>query len=139
MCDYSLAHFPNRLANKGEQLVIHRFATQTLGLASARRGWKQFLFPCSVPAVCVPPGAQLRLHDIPERLQNTLGVEVVEDVTFVQLSAESFTYRDAVRFYNGKEILLQSLERGQRVVVLSLGGEDGEREIAPEAVAGSTF
>ena len=36
MCDYSLAHFPNRLAVEGEQLVVHRFATRTLGLA--RRG-----------------------------------------------------------------------------------------------------
>lgn len=139
MCDYSLAHLPNRLAIKGEQLAIHRFTTQTLGLASIRRGWKQILFPVSVPAVCVPPGAQLRLHDIPEKIQKELDVEAVEDVTFVQLSAESFTYRDAVRFDNGREVLLQSLDHGQRVVVLRLGGEDEERELAPEAIAGTAI
>ena len=31
MCDYSLAHFPNRLAVAGEELVVHRFNTGTLG------------------------------------------------------------------------------------------------------------
>ena len=31
-----------------------------------------------------------------------------------------FIYRDAVRFNNGKEILLQKLEEGQRVDVLCL-------------------
>jgi hypothetical protein len=139
MCDYSLAHLPNRLATQGEQLVIHRFATQALGLASVRRGWKQFLFPVTVPAVCVPPGAQLRLHDIPEKIQRALDVKAVEEVTFVQLSAESFIYRDAVRFDNGREILLQSLDRGQRVDVLSLGAEDEVREVEPEAIAGNAL
>jgi hypothetical protein len=139
MCDYSLAHLPNRLATQGEQLVIHRFATQALGLASVRRGWKQVLFPVTVPAVCLPPGAQLRLQDIPERIQYALDVEAVEEVTFVQLSAESFIYRDAVRFDNGREILLQSLDRGQRVDVLSLGAEDEVREVEPEAIAGNAL
>src|ERR1700737_4790467 len=135
MCDYSLAHFSNRLAIKGEQLVIHRFATQTLGLAAARRKWKEFFFPASVPAVCVPPGARLLLRDIPEETQQYLNVEAVAEVTFVQTSAESFTYRDAVRFDNGKTILLQLLDRGQRVLVLSLGGEDGEQEVENKSIA----
>ena len=72
------------------------------------------------PAVCIPPGAQLWLHDIPERLQLQLNVGTDEEVTFVQLSAEPFSYRDAVRFNNGKEMLLQKLETGQRVDVLCL-------------------
>ena len=122
MCDYSLAHLPNRLAVRGEELVIHKFATQTLGLASARRTLKEFLFPSTVPAVCVPPGAQLLLWDMPAPLQRLLKVNAVEAVTFVQKSAESFIYRDAVRFANGQEVLLQSLRRRQRVTVLSLCG-----------------
>jgi hypothetical protein len=76
MCDYSLARFPNRLAVEGEQLMVHRFATRTLGLAPARPGWKQFLLHSGLPAVCVPPGARLRLYDIPEDLQWRLGVWV---------------------------------------------------------------
>ena len=120
MCDYSLAHFPNRLAVEGEQLVVHRFATGTLGLAPARPSLKQVFSPSSVPAVCVPPGARLLLQDIPERLQQPLNVGAVEEVTFVEQSAEAFQYRDAVRFGNGREILLQQLACGQHVQVLSL-------------------
>ena len=126
MCDYSLAHFPNRLAVEGEQLVVHRFATRTLGLAPARCGWKQLLFPSRLPAVCVPPGARLRLYDIPEDLQRCLSVRAVEEVTFIEQSLEAFTYRDGVRFANGREILLQQLTCGQRAEVLSLGGSEEE-------------
>jgi hypothetical protein len=126
MCDYSLAHFPNRLAVEGEQLVVHRFATRTLGLAPVRCGWKQLLFPARLPAVCVPPGARLRLYDIPEDLQRRLGVGAVEEVTFMEQSLEAFTYRDGVRFANGREILLQQLTCGQRAEVLSLGVAEEE-------------
>jgi hypothetical protein len=120
MCDYSLAHFPNRLAMEGEQLVVHRFATRTLGLAPAGCGWKQLLLPTRLPAVCVPPGARLRLYDIPEDLQRRLGVGAVEEVTFIEQSLKAFTYRDGVRFANGREILLQQLTCGVRVEVLRL-------------------
>ena len=125
MCDYSLAHFPNRLAVEGEQLVVHQFDTFVLGLAPAHRGLKDNLF-CSCPAVCVPPGARLLLKDIPEHLQRRLGVTAVEEVTFVEQSLEAFTHRDAVRFANSQEILLQHLQRGQRVDVMSLGGAEEE-------------
>ena len=111
MCDYSLAHIPNRLATEGEELVVHRFSG-TLGLAPARAGWKQILFPSRLPAVCVPPGARLLLRDIPQRLQQCLGVHAVEEVTFVQQSIEAYVHRHAVRFRNGQEILLQRLQCG---------------------------
>jgi hypothetical protein len=120
MCDYSLAHFPNRLAAEGEQLVVHRFASYTLGLAPARRSLKEILFRPHPPAVCVPPGATLRLRDIPMDLQRRYAVCAIEEVTFVQKSAEAFIHRDAVRFANGQEILLQRLRCGQRVDVLRL-------------------
>ncbi len=32
MCDYSLAHYPNRLAEEGDQLLTCRFSSGTLGL-----------------------------------------------------------------------------------------------------------
>jgi hypothetical protein len=35
MCDYSLMAIPNRSAVSGEELVIHRFETGSVGLASA--------------------------------------------------------------------------------------------------------
>ncbi len=130
MCDYSLAHFPNRLAVEGEQLVVHRFDTFAIGLAPACPTLKQTLFPTSLPAVCVPPGARLLLRDIPEHLQQRAGVATVEEVTFVAQTLESFRFRDAVRFANGQEMLLQRLQCGQRVEVLSLRG--AEEEIEPQ-------
>jgi hypothetical protein len=141
MCDYSLHSIRNRLAVEGEQLVIHKFPTHSLGLASpsdlrareeatpvcaAARWWsrvKSWFSVCGekpIPAVCIPPGARILLRDIPHRVQQVLSVGVEEEVTFVQLNALEYAYRDAVRFKNGREILLQKLEVGQRVDVLSL-------------------
>jgi hypothetical protein len=139
MCDYSLMAVPNRLAQEGEELVAHRFPTGSLGLASptdlkrvaiappVRRSWwcsvKEFFNPTQVapvPAVCIPPGSRLELQDIPVRLQRDLGVAPVEMVTFTQISPAANSYRDAVRFSNGREVRLQELREGQRVRVLDL-------------------
>jgi hypothetical protein len=131
---------PNRLAQEGEELVAHRFPTGSLGLASprdlkriadapapVRRSlWctlKDFFNPPKTepaPAVCIPPGARLRLQDIPARMQHEMGVGPVEDVTFTQITAAVNSYRDAIRFTNGREVRLQELREGQRVVVLDL-------------------
>jgi hypothetical protein len=54
----------------------------------------------------------------------------MEEVRFVQISAESHTYRDAIRFANGRQAMLQALHEGQRVTVLSLGS--GESRFEPE-------
>ena len=35
MCDYSLMAIANRVAVSGDELVVHRFQTGTVGLASA--------------------------------------------------------------------------------------------------------
>ena len=126
MCDYSLAHFPNRLAVDGERLRLRRFSTRTLGFAPARRKLREIFFPEMAPVVCLPHGARLRLRDIPDHLQYQLKVGKVEEVMFVQQSAEAYRHRDAVRFNNGREILVQLLECGQRAVVLSLKGWEAE-------------
>jgi len=160
MCDYSLHIFPNRLAIEGENLVVHRFGGASLGLASpsdlppavapaqCARGWSrikewfkaqrpQWETVKRAPAVCVPPGAQLVLRDIPKSLQRELAVEEVEIVRFTQLSADIRTYRDAVRFQNNRVVLLQSLHEGQRATVLSLGISDvGEPVLAQQRLAG---
>ncbi len=153
MCDYSLMAVPNRLAQEGEDLVAHRFPTGSMGLASpsdlkrmaqppvaARRGlWcaiQEFFNPPKtepVAAVCIPPGARLQMQDIPVRLQNELGVGPVENVTFTQISASVNSYRDAVRFANGREIRLQELREGQRVRVLDLSmAQDLDLEVLRE-------
>jgi hypothetical protein len=137
MCDYSLHSVHNRLAVEGEALQIHRFPTHSLGLASVAdlrptlvsgnegwwktvKGWFSSIAPETVPAVCVPPGARLILREIPQLLQAKLNIGTEEEVTFVQLSPETPGYRDAIRFHNGQEILLQRLPVGQQLDVLCL-------------------
>jgi len=133
MCDYSLVALRNRLAVEGEELITYRFPTGSIGLTSPAepgtckkesRGWPTRFDPREVPcAVCIPPGARLLLRDIPERLQQQLGVGAAEEVVFIQTSAEEFRHRDGVRFRNGQEILLQRLAEAQRAHVLSLSAE----------------
>jgi hypothetical protein len=135
MCDYSLMGVPNRLAREGEDLVVYEFQTGSRGLTpdtsvttdtQARResfGIVKRLIGNLGPervAVCIPPGARLLLSDIPEDVQKSFAVGPSEEVTFTQLTATENTYRDAVRFTNGREILLQRLNTGQRVRVLQL-------------------
>jgi hypothetical protein len=148
MCDYSLHAFKSRLAVDGETLVVHRFPGASNGLASPEdlywvtttttsgknHVWSRIMnwlktqtpleFEKGICAVCVPPGARLILRDIPKRLQRDLGVKEVEVVTFLEISAEVNSYRDAVRFVNQREVLLQALCQGQRVTVLSVAPAD---------------
>lgn len=123
MCDYSLTEMRSRLAADGDQLLLHRFPSGSLGLKSARRSLREALFPSTVTAVCIPPGSRLFLQDMPAQLRRRLRVAPGETVTFVQRSLEAYQHRDAVRFANGAEVLLQELAPGQRVAVLSVDCE----------------
>ena len=128
MCDYSLTGIPSRLAVEGEQLVVHRFSNGSLGLSSPCPSRSRWWSANQTPAVCIPPGARLLLPDIPKDLQQQLGVGATEEVIFVQLNATPYQFRDAVRFSNGREILLQKLKCGQQVDVVSLSSDDLEHE-----------
>lgn len=151
MCDYSLMAIPNRLAVSGEELVVHRFEAGAVGLASAldlrrrqetrkppRRGFwsrlKEFLDPAdtpSVPAVCIPPGARLLVQDIPANLQRECGIQKdLGEAVFTQITAATNAFRDAVRFPNGFEVLLQRFAEGQRVRILDVSSAE-EQEAAP--------
>lgn len=152
MCDYSLMSVDNRLAVCGEELMVHRFEIFSRGLASVadveavKRAQqpprtflekvKRALFPPDppqCPAVCIPPGARLLLQDIPERLQHELNLDSAEqEVVFTQIDTTG--YRDAVRFANGAEVLLQRLSERQRVRVLALSSEEDEESLAEESV-----
>ena len=141
MCDYSLQGLPNRLAVEGEQLVTYRFRTGSIGMASPteiaarscerpkpvehRSWWAAFkawmagpIEPEDVCAVCIPPGTRLLMSRIPDRLRRELFLNPVEDATFIQLSAEAFQFRDAVRFAGGRELVLQSIPAGVTFQVL---------------------
>jgi hypothetical protein len=161
MCDYSLHVFPNRLAVDGEQLVVYRFGGASIGLASradveemnrqrrveasGRWSWNRIkrLFEAQrqvdrqICAVCVPPGARLLLADIPKHLQRALEVSETEEVQFVEITAESHTYRDAVRVANGRQVLLQALREGQRVTVLSLDSAQSAEPLVMEPALAS--
>jgi hypothetical protein len=141
---------PNRMAVEGEQLVVHRFRTGSLGLAAPdstnlpiRRPhsfWvrlKLFLAPAqrdSVRAVCMPPGAQLVVEDIPEQLHLAIGVGEIELATFTRIKAPG-TYRDAVRFKNGHAVRLQELREGQRMWVMNLSPRAESSEPVLDAVS----
>lgn len=157
MCDYSLYAFNSRLARDGEELMVYRFPTGSLGFAAScdvaadlkRRdettsAWalfKEWLAPrksCEFPAVCVPPGARLLLVGVPLGLQNRLGICSTEPVTFTQRSSQMYTYRDCVRFMTGAQVLLQELPEGLRAVVLSTEFEEPIMETEVNEVAGET-
>jgi hypothetical protein len=156
MCDYSLQGLPNRLAVEGDQLVTYRFPTNSVGLATptdiaaanrpkpqgCRRSWWSALKHWldrqmeldQVPAVCIPPGAHLFMNHIPEVLRRKFALQAEEDVSFVQLSADAYRYRDGIRFRNGKQVLLQEITEGARFEVLSLASSQHETEAEPRRV-----
>jgi hypothetical protein len=150
MCDCALLGVPNRMAVEGEQLVVHRFRSGSLGLAApdstsppTRRRpsfWirlKLFFTPAqrdSVRAVCIPPGARLVVEDIPEQLHLAIGVSEIELVTFTRIKAPD-AYRDAVRFKNGHAVRLQELHEGQRMWVMNLSPRAESSEPILDAVS----
>jgi hypothetical protein len=140
MCDYSLMGLPNRLAVEGEALIVHRFETGCIGLTAASDihnrdkvepagildKVKSF-FTTPVPdqrcAVCIPPGARLLIRDIAVALQKDLALQTdAQMAEFTQMNTSGF--RDAIRFANGVVVLMQRLNPGQRVTVLSLAPEE---------------
>ena len=139
MCDYSLHGIPNRLAEEGEVLVVHRFSTGSKGLTSPKylkptvppKGWmaalkKLFAAETQACAVCVPDGARLMVCGISPSLQTAYRLSSNETATFRQLSLEVHTYRDALEFENGMRVRLQEIDEGQQVQVLALSSENAE-------------
>jgi hypothetical protein len=149
MCDYSLEGLPNRLAVQGEQLVTHRFRTGSIGMASpwdiaaattlrecdsrswwaAVKSWFSLQTELdNIRAVCIPPGTRLRMSRVPDQMQRSQALHPAEGVTFVQLSAEAYRYRDAIRFDNGCKVVLQTLAEGIPFEVVSLDIAEPEPE-----------
>jgi len=122
MCGYSRVHFPNRLAVGGKELIIHRFPSGTMGMGSPDPGLNAWVFRCNSTAVCVPSGTRLLLREIPEWMREQLEISALEEVTFVEQTAEAFRYRDTVCFANGRKVRLQRLP--PRLRVLSFDSTD---------------
>jgi hypothetical protein len=127
MCDYSLAHKQNRLAETGEDLVCRNCGTGSKGLFSPTDT------NCGV-AVCVQPGAQLLVCNIPAHIQKEHDLDDALNGKFVQTSMQAWSYRDAIEFRNRRDqtvvVSLQQLE-GVRVHILSLDSTS-ERTTHPE-------
>jgi hypothetical protein len=140
-------NLPNRLANEGEVLVTHKFSTGSIGFVSSMdlcapsvvrpqrvdvsfwsrvKNW--FAAPPSrlqIPAVCIPPGARLRVQCVPATAQRVLRVEPGDDVIFTEITATWNQFRDGLRMKDGQEILLQSLGEGVEVQVVNLASAEG--------------
>jgi len=159
MCDYSQHGLPNRLASEGELLISYRFPTGLVGLASALdvdeeerrraeadrgRTWFSALkrwrtrdtnVP-QVPAVCIPPGARLRMTHIPSELRRRWALRAVEDVWFTEIGEDPERFRDAIRFGSGRVLILQTLPQRICFMVLSLGSDQGVPEMETPAWLG---
>lgn len=148
MCDYSLMMVSNRLAIEGDELVAHRFQSETTGFVSCsdfdmwqaeRRSkniWQRFKACLSstaepTPVVCIPPGARLLVERSPGFVNGRLHPGSSELATFTQLSAEVNQHRDALCFDDGPVVRLSTLAEGQRVKVLRLASHE-ETEFRPE-------
>lgn len=103
MCDYSLECYQSRPAVNDEQYTLHRFRSGTLGFIAGTA--------CDT-AVCMPTGARLQLEGIDEKVQRAFAVGPAETVVMTRLRARDRMHHDAVRFANGREVLLQSLNTG---------------------------
>lgn len=148
MCDYSLYAIPNRLAEDGEQVVLHRFGSGTIGFASVNdvppkvaecltrwqslcAGVKALLLPRScptVPAVCMPPASRLMVTNVPADVQRFHRIHSGDAVVTTEITSQSYSYRDALLLHNGRCVLLQDLPEGIEAVVLSTALETAETQ-----------
>lgn len=157
MCDYSLYSNETRLAEDGEELVLHKFTTGTLGFISAsdlaqaeaqaktepEGFWPSlkalFLPPqeqkMRVPVICIPPGARLLLGDVPPKVQASLCIGSSEIAVFTEVSSRSYSYRDALLLPNGTRVLLQDLPPCLHAMVLSTAAEAAAAPVEAEAFA----
>ncbi len=124
MCDYSLEMYASRPAREGELYQTTRFPSGSLGLASPG--------DCGT-AVCVQYDTRLEFENLPPSLRATLGLNPRETVAFVRLDVG--TYRDGVRFANGKEITLQQLGPGVRATIVPAHVKAEPFEASPAATS----
>jgi hypothetical protein len=124
MCDYSLEAYQSRPADVGEKLTLGRFPSGSMGFASGT--------VCDT-AVCIPAESKLLLQGIGEVAQKEYGVGAVEEVAMTRLAGGP--YKDAVRFSNGTEVLLQRLDCGLTALVMSSGAEPAKIETIEAPVA----
>jgi hypothetical protein len=87
--------------------------------------------PDKSTAVRVPNGTRLRIKCVPNEIRQEFGVDAREHVNCVQLGAEAGE-RDAIRFRNGRHVLLQRFGEGVWFEVLADGSHDQKPDEDPE-------
>ena len=122
MCDYSLELYRSRPAVQEEQYNLRRFPSGTMGFTAG--------YDCDT-AVCMPADAHLRLEGIGETVQRAFDVGPVEEVVMIRLEVIAHAHRDAVRFANGKEVMLQRLNAGITTKMVSAISELTDVETRP--------
>jgi len=114
MCDYSLELYRSRPAVAEEEYTLRRFPSGTMGFTAGVTAIQS----CDT-AVCIPADARLRLKGIGEAAQRAFAVSAVEEVVMTRLEGGVHAHRDAVKFSNGREVLLQSLNPGLTAEVIA--------------------
>ncbi len=127
MCDYSLELYRSRPAAQEEQYTLHRFPSGTMGFVAGT--------DCET-AVCMPAGARLSLEGISDTVQRAFAIGPAEEGVMTRLDVTGHAHRDAIRFANGREVLLQSLNAGvsARLAPRDLEEVLGLRETTPDLV-----
>jgi hypothetical protein len=110
MCDYSLELYRSRPATEEEQYTLRRFPSGTMGFTAAR--------DCET-AVCIPADARQRLEGIGEAVQQAYAVGPTEEVVMTRVEGGAYAHKDAVKFSNGREVLLQSFNAGVTAEVIA--------------------
>jgi hypothetical protein len=131
----------HRLAQTGELVVTHRFATGAIGFAPAGEVdaldanpvkvdeglWALMgrLFPKratpaeGVTIIWIPPGSRLRVSQLPDESAQTALFTPLEEMTFLELDAAEHRYRDALRLRSGGILPLQCVEEGVCFQIIS--------------------
>lgn len=122
MCDYSLEIYDTRDAKVGDSLVASRFGSGTTGFTETGH---------PMVAVCLRPGTEL-VFEIKPKWYSIFGwpTQSTSKTARFRRIDPNYTYKhhDALEFPNGKVVMLNDLEEGQKVTVLQL---PVEREFTP--------
>ncbi len=120
MCDYSLEGFATREAKAGDRLVAAPLGDH---------GALGFVTPETPDvAVCLVPGAKVRLDQVPEDLQADLRISRGDIARFVQrdLASNVLGFRDALAFdhhMDGVTVLIQDLQADVTIEVITVSSD----------------
>ena len=119
-CDYSLELYKSRPAETEENLTTYRFPSGTIGfIGKDATGSLDKETAC-----CVLPGTTMVLSGINETTQRSFGLGPIEEAVFIRMDVGApHAHRDALRFANGREILLQSINHSATAQITGMSPE----------------